>query len=360
MAGIHDVARRAGVSPITVSRVVNNQPGVRDETRRRVLDAIAELNYIPNAVARGLKQARSGLLALIITDITSPFFTDVARGAEDAARAAGLSLVLGNSDEDPALEAAYLRTMGEHRVDGIVLVPTVETAAVVARALPQRTTIVLLDRDVPALEADAVLCDTETGTADLTRHLLGLGHRRIAIVGGMPSVDTWHRRVAGYLAALRANGLLPPPDLVIPGDYKGSGGAAAVRRLLDGVGLPDAIIAANAQVAVGVLNELAAAGFSAPADVAVAAVDDPLPGWAFWPRLTVVKQPGYEMGGTAVDLLLARLTGERTDQPAPKVVLPATLVVGTSCGEAGRGVGPQRTDGHSRETTETGARARRR
>lgn len=333
MAGIHDVARRAGVSPITVSRVVNNQPGVRETTRQRVQDAIADLNYIPNAVARGLKRARSGMIALIITDITSPFFTDVARGAEDAARAAGFSLVLGNSDEDPALEAGYLRIMGERRIDGVILVPTSETAAAVARTLPKRTPIVLLDRDVPDIGADVIRCDTSAGTKALTEHLVRLGHRRIAIVGGMPIVETWPERVAGYEAALRGAGINIVSALEIPGDYKEEGGRAAVRQLLGAERVPEAIIAANAQVALGVLNELAAAGFQTPGDVAVASIDDPMPHANFWPRLTVVKQPGYEMGAAAIELLLARLNGDLQDAPPRRLLLPATLVIGSSCGE---------------------------
>jgi len=333
MAGIQDVARRAGVSPITASRVVNKHPGVSEATRARVLAAVAELNYIPNALARGLKQARSGLLALIITDITSPFFTDVARGAEDAARAAGFSLVFGNSDDDPTIEADYLRTMGERRVDGVILVPTSSAASVVPRTLAASVPIVLLDLDVPAIRADVVRCDTRAGAAGLCRHLLGLGHRRIAIVGGMPSVETWLERVAGFETALREAGIEPSPDLKIPGDYRAEGGVAAIRQLLDRGRLPDAIIAANAQVALGMLNELAKAGIRVPEDLAVAAIDDPMPQASFFPRLTVVKQPGYDMGRAAVELLAARLTGDQRDAPPIKMLFPTTILVGASCGE---------------------------
>ena len=334
MAGIRDVAQRAGVSPITASRVVNNHPNVSEETRRRVLSAIAELDYIPNAVARGLKQARSGMLALIITDITSPFFTDVARGAEDAARASGFSLVYGNSDEDPIIEADYLRIMGERRVDGVVLVPTAGAASVIPRTLPRTVPIVLLDRDVPAIRADVIQCDTRAGAADLCRHLLTLGHRRIAIVGGMPSVETWFDRISGYEMALREVGLEPLADLVIPGDYKAEGGAAATRRLLDPGPLPDAIIAANAQVALGVLSELAHASIRVPEDVALAAIDDPMPQTSFWPRLTVVKQPGYDMGRAAIECLVSRLRGDEQDAPPRKRLFPSTILIGASCGEA--------------------------
>ena len=129
MATIQDVARAAGVSPITVSRVFRNGDNVRPETRQRVLQAASELNYVPNAVARSLRQARSGLLAFINTDMMNPLFYAMARGAEDAAQAAGMTIVLGNSDDDPSLEAKYVRVMAEHRVDGIILIPTPTTTA---------------------------------------------------------------------------------------------------------------------------------------------------------------------------------------------------------------------------------------
>jgi len=333
VAGIEDVARRAQVSPITVSRVVNRRPNVSRATRDRVLRAIADLNYIPNAAARGLKQARSDLIALIVTDINSPFYTAVARGAEDAARAEGLSLILGNSDEDPTVEANYLRIMGERRVDGVILSPTYQAADALVRSLPVGLPVVLFDRAVAGVDADQVQCNTRDGARDLCRHILGLGHRRIAIVGGMPSVDTWQERVDGYQAALREAGQALDPDLVIPGDYKGTGGVAAVRALLARRERPDAIIGANAQVTLGVLNELSAHRLRAPDDIGVAAIDDPLPNVTFWPRLTVVEQPGYEMGKAAVELVVARLRGTRREPQPWKLMFDAHLRLGMSCGE---------------------------
>jgi LacI family transcriptional regulator len=344
------VARLARVSPITVSRVVNKHPNVSRGTRERVLRAIAELNYIPNAAARGLKQARSDLLALIITDINSPFYTAAARGAEDAARAAGLSLILGNSDEDPAVEAEYLRVMGERRVDGVILSPTDQAGEAIARNLPVGLPIVLFDRAAPGVEADLVTCDTQTGARVLCRHLLHIGHRRIAIVGGLPSVATWPARVAGYEAALREAGQPLTPELVIAGDYKSPGGVAAVRHLLARDDLPDAIIAANAQVAIGVLEELAARGIRVPEDVGVAAIDDPLPNLSFLLRFTVVEQPGYQMGKAAVEILVARLRGTRTDAQPWRLVFDAQLRPGQSCGE-GRVAGADGTL-HAQDSSE--------
>ncbi len=333
MTSIEDVARRAGVSPITVSRVIRNHPNVREETRDRVRQAVSDLGYVPNAVARGLKQSRSGLIALIITDMVDPFFSVVAHGVEDAVRKAGMMLVLGNSDDELALEMEYLRIMGEHRVDGIILVPTPRPAEFSFPSLPASLPIVVLDRSLPGIAADVVRCDTASGTAALCRHLLDRGRRRIAIVGGLPQTLTWHERVSGYQAVLREAGLTMPAEFVIAGNYKADSGVAAVQALMAAAERPDAIIAANAKVVRGVLDELVTLGFRIPEDVAVAAVDDPFPASKFWPRLTVVEQPGYEMGKVAVELLLRRLPPTSSNEMPREVIFGTELRIGVTCGE---------------------------
>jgi LacI family transcriptional regulator, galactose operon repressor len=334
MASIQDVAKAAGVSPMTVSRVMRDGTNVRPETRARVLRAAAELHYVPNAVARSLRQARSGLLALIITDMMNPLFYDMARGAEDAAQAAGIAVVLGNSDDDAALEAKYLRVMAEHRVDGIILVPTPSTTAADFPALPDRVPLVLLDRRPPDLAAALISCDSGTATRDLCRHLFTLGHERIAIVGGMPEVATWRERVDGYRRALREAGRPAEEAIVFPGDYRAEGGAAAIRTLTAMRRPPDAVIAASAQVLYGVLDELAAQGKTIPDDIAVSCLDDPaLPSFVR-PRFTYVQHPGYEMGAAAVAAVLDGLRPDAT-RPADRV-FPARLRIGESCGERER------------------------
>ncbi len=333
MASIYEVARRAGVSPITVSRAIRNHPHVRAETRERVLTAVQELGYVPNAVARGLKQSRSGLIALVITDMVDPFFSVVAHGVEDAVRRSGKMLVLGNSGDDFALEAEYLRIMGEHRVDGIILVPAPRIAGLTTPPLPPGMPMVILDRSLPGIVADVVRCDTASGTRALCQHLIALGRRRIAIVGGLPDTLTWQERICGYREALLEADIELPPSFVIDGDYRSGSGAAAVRTLMSLPGPPDAIVAANAKVVRGVLDELIAAGCRVPEDVAVGAIDDPLPASSFWPRLTVVEQPGYEMGVAAVELLLARLLPTGSGAPPREVVFTSTLRPGITCGE---------------------------
>src|SRR5215212_7290159 len=334
MPTIHDVARAAGVSPITVSRVFRNGHYVRPETRQRVLRAASELNYVPNAVARSLRQARSGLLAFINTDMMNPLFYTMARGAEDAAQAAGMTIVLGNSDDDAALEARYLRGMAEHRVDGIILVPTPATTATHIPTLPPKVPLVLLDRRPADLVASLICCNTATATRDLCRHLFALGHERIAIVGGMLEVPTWLNRLVGYRQAQREAGLPKDEDLVVHGNYRAESGAVATRELLRSARPPDALIAASAQVLYGMLDELAAQRKSIPADISVCCVDDPALPAFFRPRFTYVEQPGYAMGGAAVEIVLEGLGAGETIQRDQE--FPANLCIGESCGEGMR------------------------
>jgi LacI family transcriptional regulator len=336
MPTIHDVARAAGVSPITVSRVFRDGHYVRTETRQRVLQAASELNYVPNAVARSLRQARSGLLAFINTDMMNPLFYTMARGAEDAAQAAGMTMVLGNSDDDTELEANHLRIMAEHRVDGIILVPTPYTTAAHIPTLPAKVPLVLLDRRPADLAASLVCCDTATATRDLCQYLYALGHERVAIIGGMPEVPTWINRLNGYRQAQRAAGRREDEDLVIHGNYRADSGAAAARELMASTRPPDAMIAASAQVLYGMLDELAAQGKSIPADVSVCCVDDPALPAFFRPRFTYVEQPGYAMGAAAVQIILEGLRAEATAGKDRE--FPATLRIGESCGEQVRNV----------------------
>ncbi len=332
MATILDVARAAGVSPITVSRVFQQSPNVRPETRARVLLAASDLQYVPNAVARSLRQARSGLLAFINTDMMNPLFHQMARGAEVAAQAAGMTVFLGNSDDDPALEARYIQTMAEHRVDGIILIATPASTAAGIPTLPSTVPLVHLDRRPADLTNPLISCNTRDATRDLCRHLIALGHQRIAIVGGMPEVVTWRNRLIGYRAAQREAGRAENEDLIVPGDYRGESGAVATRQLLSSAQPPDAIIAASALVLHGVLDELEIEGKVVPHDISVCCVDDPdLPSF-IRPRFTYVEQPGYDMGAAAVAVLLAAMQPDADPYARGDHELMASLVIGESCG----------------------------
>lgn len=333
MATILDVARAAGVSPITVSRVFQQSANVRPETRARVLLAASDLQYVPNAVARSLRQARSGLLAFINTDMMNPLFHQMARGAEVAAQAAGMTVFLGNSDDDPALEARYIQTMAEHRVDGIILISTPNSTATDIPTLPATVPLVHLDRRPSDLASPLISCNTRDATRDLCRHLIALGHQRIAIVGGMPEVATWRNRLIGYQEAQREAHRTEDDDLIVPGDYRTESGAVATRHLLASARPPDAIIAGSALVLHGVLDELAVQGKTVPRDISVCCVDDPALPSAIRPRFTHVEQPGYDMGAAAVAVLLASMQPDVDPAALGDHELMASLVIGESCGE---------------------------
>ena len=207
MTTLQDVAKLAGVSPMTVSRVINNSGYVNKKTRERVEQAIAELDYVPNALARSLRFKQTKTLALIISDITNPFFTTIARGVEDTASEQGFSVIFCNTDESRDKETEYLNVVIQKQVDGVLLVPAFSSQESIKFLQDCGVPFVVLDRRMPELKVDIVRCDSEQGAYELTRHLLDLGHQRIAALSGSRQVTTAADRIAGYRRALVEDGL---------------------------------------------------------------------------------------------------------------------------------------------------------
>ena len=333
MPTIVDVANRAGVAAITVSRVVNDSGPVSPQLRARVEQAIAETGYVPNSVARSLRSRRTDTLALIVPDITNPFFTTVARGAEDAASDAGLMLILCNTDERDADEQRYVRMLLQRRVDGILLVPAADGAAAIMQCREQGTPLVVVDRRLPGAGADAVRADSKTGAFELGRLLVGLGHRTMAVLTGPRAVPTADDRAAGFRRAVAAAGGLPPPR-VLRGAFSIESGREMAKLALASTPRPTALFAANNFIAIGVLHALDELKIRVPEDVAVVGFDDLPPEMVTFPFLTVAAQPAYEMGQRSVAMLLARLSaGRGTGQSYEEVVLPTHLVVRRSSGD---------------------------
>lgn len=333
MPTIVDVANRAGVSAITVSRVVNDSGPVSTQVRARVERAIAEIGYLPNAVARSLRSKRTDTIALIVTDMTNPFFTTVARGAEDAASDAGMMLIICNSDEREAEEVRYVRMLVGRRVDGILLVPAGGGATAIGLCRKQGMPLVVVDRRVPGHDADVVRADSRGGAFELGRLLVSLGHRTMAVLTGPRAVPTADDRVLGFRRAVAAAGGLRPPR-VYHGAFTIDSGREMARLALAARPRPTALFAANNFLAIGVLHALDEMGVRVPEDVAVAGFDDLPPAMVTFPFLTVAAQPAYEMGQRSVALLLARLSGgPGPGQPYAEVVLPTQLVVRRSSGD---------------------------
>lgn len=331
MATIHDVARRAGVSAVTVSRVLNRSARVSPATEEKVRRAMAELGYVPSSAARSLRLRQTRTLALLVPDITNPFWTTVARGVEDAAQSGGYSVFLGNTDENPAKQRDYLTALVGQRVDGAIVAPYDTNPAGLALLRQKHIPTVLIDRRVEGWHVDTVIGDSLAGACALVRHLIGLGHHRIAMISGPASTTTAADRVAGYCLALHQAGLPLETELVRFGEFRPTVGERLALEVLALEPRPTAIFAANNLIAIGVIAAVGKAGLRIPDDVAVVAFDD-LPDAAHvFPFLTVAVQPAYEMGATAARLLLNRLESGPGRQ-VQHIVFPTRLIVRRSCG----------------------------
>ncbi|HUT21081.1 MAG TPA: LacI family DNA-binding transcriptional regulator [Anaerolineae bacterium] len=326
---IRDVAKRARVAPTTVSRVVNNSGYVSDATRERVKAAIEELGYVPNRLARSLRLKRTNTLALVVTDITNPFWTTVVRGVEDAAHAAGFNVILCNTDESEAKQEQYLDVLLQKRVDGILLVPACTSAELVDWIQSQTIPVVVLDRRVDCAQVDVVRGDSEDGAYRLVRHLLSLGHRRIAVLSGPKDVSTATDRVAGYRRALAEDGLEVQPAWVQYGAFSLASGYEMAGQVLATFPRPSAVFAVNNSIAIGALRALRQAGLRVPEDMSVVSFDDLTSELVIEPFLTIADQPAHEMGQRAAELLLARLSGTAPDG-YQEVVLPVKVTIRSS------------------------------
>ena len=330
MPTIQDVAKRAGVSPITVSRVINHFGYCSKDAQQRVEAAIIELGYVPNSLARSLRIKKTHTLGLVLTDITNPFFTTLARGVEDAASKAGFMVILCNTDESEIKEANYLQLLLQKQVDGILLVPAVTESKSIPLIRKQNIPVVVLDRRVPGFETDVVRCNSEVAAYQLTRLLLEQGHQRIAILSGRKVVFTAEERVQGYQRAMReAN--LQDSEIVFYGEFNQQSGYEMTRDALALDPCPTALLAANNFIAFGAFKALQEMNLRIPEDISLVAFDDLPPSFVMFPFLTVAYQPSYEMGKKATELLLSRLSGESPDT-YQEIDLPVEVMIRRSSG----------------------------
>jgi LacI family transcriptional regulator len=335
---IKDVARLSGVSPMTVSRVINDSERVSPDTRRRVEQAILELGYVPSRLARGLSRQRTRTLALVVPDVANPFFTLIVRGAEDFARRADYRVILCDTRADLTVERDVIEEMIAHRVEGIVIAPVSDRSKAHLRRLASfGVPFVLIDRTVPGIDADVVLGDSVGGARRLVDHLISLGHRRIGFIVESDEVSTARDRRRGYEAALTAGGIPLDPALVANATVDPSGGFDGMRRLLALADRPTAVFTVNNLVALGAIEAVRDAGLEVPDDIALVCFDDIEYASRLHPFLTVMEQPAETFGTLGTQLLLERIDGRSSERPR-LVVLPAEFVVRKSCG-ASRGPG---------------------
>jgi LacI family transcriptional regulator, galactose operon repressor len=321
---IRDVAAAAGVSPATVSRVLNLKEDVNADLRRRVLAAVTELGYRRNGPARSLRTRAAMVLGIIISDITNPFFTALVRGAEDRAQLAGYSVVLANADEDLAKEGRYLEVAAAEQLSGVLLSPASSRLTNIDVLVERGIPVVTIDRRLAAASVDSVTVNNRQAALEAAGHLIEQGCRRVGFVAGPVQTTTGASRLAGYHAALRAAGRPHDPALTAYADFRTEGGYVATRQLLQLRKPPDGLLISNNLMTVGGMQAIAEAGLDVPREIAVVGFDDANWATALRPPLTVVTQPTYEIGRIAAELLLRRIDGERF---APRrVVLRAQLV----------------------------------
>ena len=322
MPTLTDVASVAEVSHMTVSRYFNNPSAVSPETRDRVREAVDKLNYVPNEVARSLDSGSTKVISLIVTDITNPFFTTLARGVEDEAEENGFLITLGNTDESAEIEERYVSSMVSRRVDGVIIAPAPGSEKNLQMLEERDIPAVLVDRAVPSVDLDVVQGDTFSGAKRLVNHLLGEGYEKIAFIGGTPQASSLEHRLAGYRDMVEEADV---ESFVQLGNFTQASGKEIVESLIQDEKLPDALIAANNLVAVGALSALNNADLSVPEDVALACFEELGLASTIDPFLTVVRQPSYEIGRKSFQMLLDRIQGH--EGTARDETLPTELVV---------------------------------
>jgi len=326
---IRDVAVRAGVSVGTVSNVLNRPEVVADPTRARVLAAIAELGFVRNESARQLRAGQSRTIGLVVLDIANPFFTDVARGVEETANAQGLAVILCNSDDRPAKEAAYLDVLAEQRVQGVLITPTAALSANLEVLRGRGIPVVLVDRRATGPDQCSVAVDDVVGGQLAAEHLLERGHERIAFIGGSSGLPQVQERHTGVTAAVverlgseDALTVLSPETLTVAGGRE----AGAQIMAMPKTRRPTAAACANDLIALGLLQEMVRHGVRVPEDLAIVGYDDIDYAGAAAVPLTSVRKPRQELGRRAAELLIEEANAGETHLHQQLVFEP-TLVV---------------------------------
>jgi LacI family transcriptional regulator len=329
MATIKEVAALAGVSIGTVSHVLSGVRRVHPAIRIKVEEAVRQLGYRPNLIARSLKSRRTHALGMVISDITNPFFPELMRGAEDAALARGYLLTTFNTDDSPERERQIFELLESRRMDGLLVVVALKRGKHphVAKALAAETPVVCLDRRPRDLAVDSVTVDNTGGVEAAVQYLLDSGYRDIAYIGGAPGMYLTADRLKGYKRAMSRAGLL---QRAFEGDFRRESGHRLMSRIIAAGRLPEAVFTANILMAAGALEALNEHGLSVPDDIALASFDSVAFLKGFRPQLTCVAQPTYEMGFRGANLLMDRLEGLAPSSEPQHVQLPCELRIAES------------------------------
>ncbi|WP_249316665.1 LacI family DNA-binding transcriptional regulator [Bacillus sp. FJAT-50079] len=326
-----DIAKKAGVSVATVSYVLNNTRYVSPEKKESVLRAVKELNYVPNAAARGLRSKTSRTLGLILSDITNPFYPDLSKGSEDATREAGYSLIIVNTNEQEEKMHNASSLIREGKVDGLIVASALKHDKLLLEQLQKEGHhIVLAHRSIAGLQMDTVATDNMNGAYDASRYLLSLGHHKIAMFTGIDESIVNTERKNGFLKALNEYGV-EPILFNTRSNYELAYNMASEFIKLPKNERPTAIFAINDVVAFGILDALQNNGLKVPDDLAIIGYDDIfIPGTRAI-QLSSVRVPRYEIGYQAAKILIDRIEGKKSPSPI-EVILPTQLVIRKTCG----------------------------
>ncbi len=330
-ATIRQVAALAGVSTATVSRVLARSGRVSPDLDAKVRAAAKQLNYQPNRAARNLRARQGSTVGVLIPDIQNLFFTAIVRGIDDEVTKFGYTVLLANSDGSAERERVYLDTFRAEGVAGLLAIPSQNDDRAFRQFLETGVPMVILDRTVPLPNVDLVSVTNREGAIQAVEHLVELGHRRIAMIGGLEAHNVGSERRAGYLAALERARIPHDAALVKDGGFEREAARDAVIELLALSDPPTAIFSANNTMSLGVLQALHERGLHVPQDISVVGFDDMPWQVAMQPPLTCVAQPTYDIGATAARLLLERIADPT--RPVRRVVLETSLVVRASSGE---------------------------
>ncbi len=328
MATLSDVASKAGVSVSAVSRVLSNAPDARvsEQTRQRIFDAAKELDYRPNFAARALKFSRTNVIAVVVPDLTNAMFSELMSGVEEEGNRRGYMVLLARAENLTSEPDAIPRLIGEGRVDGaIVQLGDASDTSDFDELLNGRLPVILVNSDHLDHPGSVILEDAE-GIRIATRHLIGLGHRRIGFLGGLPDSDTGRRRREGFLDAMSTAGLEADPDLMTELGYLPRAGGEALHAVIDRDDPPTAVVVANVNAALGALLEARRSGLRVPEDLSIVAMHDAWTAESTWPPLTTVRMPLRRMGEAAMTAMYERIsTGVATDvvvtDPSPELIL---------------------------------------
>jgi LacI family transcriptional regulator len=328
---IRDIAKMAEVSHTTVSRVLNNDPRVREETKTRILRIVKECDFQPDPRARSLAMQRSKLIGLIVPDIRNPFFAEMARGIEDKANQKGYNVIFCSTDEKPERMEDYVKLMMKAGVDGLIFATARHHEPVVEKLINERFPVVLVGRKLRGEDFNYVVFDNFKGAYEITTHLINLGYRKIAIIIGPSKFSTASDRLRGYQKALKDHDININQDYIVQGPFKRETGYKGTKRLLKMKDRPEAIFGGTDYIAMGAIDAVSEMGLIIPEDIALVGFDDTEFSSMHKISLTTVAQRKYRMGHLAIQILIENLESERRDY-SHKIIVEPQIIIRESCG----------------------------